>query len=460
MKPQPIQWVTASRKGRSEAANGSRLINMFVEALPADSKSPVVLYGTPGTALFTELPTLPVMAFEEMDGEVYAVTKTNLYTVDSTGAYVDLGAVSLSRRVSIATNGIQLVMVDGNKGYYYSKETGIKELSGPGWYPANTVTYQDGYFIFNRSDTGEFFISDLLSVAFNPLKYATAESAPDDSLCVLSSHRELWIFGKKSTEIWFVTDDPDFPFERISGVSSERGIGAAHSAVIMDNSVVWLGDDGIVYRANGYTPQRISTHAVETDIAKGDISDGFAYTYSEEGHLFYVLTFQSQKKTWVFDAATSEWHERTHIQWGHHHGNCYIKAFNKHLIGDFQNGCIYMLDMAAYSDTVDDIERVMVSPPIHNNRSGAVMWAFELDMESGVAAPAGVTPYAYLDYSDDKGKTWSNIKKASIGKVGEYLKRVKWWQLGRFLQRQVRVKITARIPVVVMGAYAEVTGDR
>lgn len=455
----PIQWATASRKGRSEAANGSRLINMFVEALPPDSKTPVVLYGTPGTTLFTELPTFPVKAMEEMEGVRYAVTSSNLYTFDSTGAYVNLGAISLSGRVSIATNGIHLVMVDGVKGYYYSQDDGIKELTGAGWYAAETVTYQDGYFIFNRAGTGEFFISDLLSVALDPLKYATAEGAPDNSLCVLSSHRELWVFGTDSTEIWYNSGDPDFPFERIQGATIDRGIGAKHSAVKMDNSIVWLGDDGIVYRANGYTPQRISTHAVEADIARGDTSDAFAYTYSEEGHLLYVLTFQTLKKTWCFDAATREWHERSHLLWGHHHGNCYLNAFNQHLIGDFQNGCIYMLDMAAYTDRGDPLVRVMVSPPIHANRDQATMWEFELDMESGVAAP-GDDPIALLEFSDDKGKTWSNAKEAKIGKVGEYLKRVIWRRLGSFRQRQVKVTISAPIKVVVMGAYARLDRGR
>jgi hypothetical protein len=68
---------------------------------------------------------------------------------------------------------------------------------------------------------------------------------------------------------------------------------------------------GIVYRANGYTAQRISTHAVEWQIQQyGNLSDAIAYTYQQDGHSFYVLIFPSANTTWVFDVATSLWHER------------------------------------------------------------------------------------------------------------------------------------------------------
>ena len=77
----------------------------------------------------------------------------------------------------------------------------------------------------------------------------------------------------------------------------------------MDNGVFWLGKDargqGIVYRANGYTGTRVSTHAVEWQIQRyGDMSDAIGYAYQQDGHTFYVLTFPSADATWVYDAAT------------------------------------------------------------------------------------------------------------------------------------------------------------
>ncbi|MCK4621289.1 MAG: hypothetical protein KAT62_03640 [Desulfuromonadales bacterium] len=454
-----IQWAVASNKSRSEKANGSRLVNLYAEALPPDSKSNVVIYGTPGTALFVELPTFPILGMWKMAGVQYVVTPTNLYSITSSGTYTDIGTVSLSGYVSMATNGSDLCMVDGVKGYHYSVANGIVEFSGNGWYPANTVTYQDGYFIFNRADTGQFFISELLSTDFDPLDYATAEGAPDDTLAVISDHRELWVFGAETIEVWYNSGDADFPFERMQGAFIERGIGALASVAKQDNSVFWLGDDGVIYRANGYIPQRVSTFAIENDIGKGEISDAFSYTYTEEGHKFYVITFPAQEKTWCLDISIGLWHERSHIQWGRHHSSCYSRCYGIHFVGDFQNGMIYMLDNAALSDVGEDIRRLAVSPPLHFNRRRATMNSIELDMEMGGAAP-GDNPQAMLRWSDDGGNNYSNEYWVSMGETGEYSARAKWNRLGEFRQRQLELSITGKVFVSIIESFAEVSIGR
>ncbi|MGM0614767.1 MAG: packaged DNA stabilization protein [Pseudomonadota bacterium] len=438
-------------------------MNLYAEALPQDSKTPVVLYGTPGTARFSLLPTWPVLGLHRMGETLYAVTTSKLYSVEWNGKHKELADVELSGRVSMANNGRDLVLVDGINGYAWdSQEESITQLGGDGWYPANTVTYQDGYFIFNRAGTGQFFLSELLNVTFDPLAYATAEGAPDDTLAVLSDHRELWVFGEHSIEVWYNSGDPDFPFERMQGAFIERGIAAPHSAAKMDNSVFWLGDDGVIYRASGYQPQRISTHAVEYSILDADNADAFAYTYTEEGHVFYVLTFPSIQKTWCFDVATGLWHERAHSEWGRHHGNCYANAYGHHLIGDWQNGLIYMLDMNALDDAGDEIRRHAVSPPLSARRQRMNIFSLELDMGSGIglAHGQGENPQAMLRWSDDGGNTWSHEYWSSIGRMGKYLTRVIWRRLGSCRQRQFEIVITDPVPVVILGAFLEVDYGR
>ena len=457
----PIQWATGSNQTRAEAANGSRLVNLYAEALPPDSKTPVALYGTPGTWTFASLPTTPVKALHKMNDKLYAVTATRLYYVDQAGAHTEIGTIDQGGPVSAATNGIDLVFVDGKKGYAYNETDGLRELSGDGWYPATTVTYQDGYFIFNRAGTGQFFLSDLLSTEFDPLRFATAEGAPDDSVAVLSDHRELWVFGTHSIEVWYNSGDVDFPFERMQGAFIEKGCQAPHSADKLDNTVFWLGDDGIVYRASGYQPMRISTHAIEARIGDNN-PDAIAYTYIEEGHAFYVLTLPSKSLTVVFDVSTGLWHERSHYHWGRHHAACHVYAYGQHLIGDFQNGQICTMALNIHTDNTDEIRRVAVSPPLHANRRRATMHRLELDMESGVGLVTGQgdNPQAMLQWSDDGGKTWSNEYWAEIGKIGNYLTRVAWNRLGMFRQRQYRVEISDPIPVAILGAYAEVEDAR
>lgn len=435
---------------------------MYVEALPADSKSPVVLLGTPGTALFSTLPTFPVYGLHVMNGILYAVTATKIYSIANTGAYTEIGDIAISGRVSMADNGTQLVFVDGSVGYYYTVSDGVTQLSGDGWYPANSVAYQDGYFIFNRAGTGEFFISELLGIGLDPIDYATAEGAPDDTLAILSDHRELWQFGEQSTEVWYNSGDADFPFERMQGAFIESGISAPKSAVKIDNSVIWLDDNGVINRAAGYQPIRISTHDVERSLELYDVSDAYAYTYTDEGHPFYVLTVPKSVHnhgiTWCFDVSSGLWHERESYIHGAHNANCYAKAYGIHIVGDYQNGMVYQLDKKTYSDNGDSIIRRAISPALSFGRNRATIHSLEIDMETGIglADGQGDDPQSMLRWSDDGCKTWSNEHWSAIGKIGNYLTRVKWNRLGSMRQRQFELVISDPVPVAIYSAVIEV----
>lgn len=453
----PLKMPVSSNGGRSDSSDGSRLVNLFANILPDSSDGPkVVLYGTPGTTLFAALPTWPVLAMIEMGDKLYAVTASRLYRVEWYGAYVDLGAVSIAGgRVSIATNGIQIVFVDGTKGYYYSESDGLHELLGDGWYPATTVTFHDGYFIFNRAGTGQFFISNLLDITFDATMWATAEQAPDNTLCVISDKRLLWIFGKESGEVWIDTGNSLFPFERVPGTFIEVGILAPYTAAMIGGSIFWLGSDGCVYRTNGYNQQKVSSEAVEYSINTPLIEDAFAYTYSEEGHQFYVLTIPNKKITWVYDLATQLWHERSHFIFGRHISNCFcrLSKYGINFVGDFQNGNIYVMSMDSYTDDGAPIKHEAVFPQIHARGQGVTMYSLEIEMEND--AQSLESPQVMMQWSDDGKKTWSKERWKPLGAIGEYRRRAKWGPLGLFIRRNVKFTITDPIKVVINGVFAE-----
>ena len=459
---QPIVWAIGTEAGRSEAASSASLQNLYAEQMPETAKAPVVLYGTPGSQEFASVEGNLVYALPTLAGTQYALTDSTLTRLDSAGNTLKVGDVVISGVVSWAENGTHLVFVDGTKGYYYTEADGVQELSGDGWYPSNSVTYQDGYFIFNRKDTGQFFISRLLSVDFDPLDFATAEGAPDNTLAVLSDHRQLWLFGADSTELWYNSGDVDFPFFRMQGAFIERGILAPATAAKINNIVLWLADDGKVYAGNTANPQRVSSHAVEYHIGRADATEATAYTYTDEGHVFYVLTLPGINETWVYDLTTSLWHKRSHYQWGRHHSNCYARAFGRHLIGDAFAGKVHQMSLDIYQDGAEIIQRIAVSKQYSFNRDRVSCHSVEIDMELGHAKANGYgdNPQAMLQWSDDGGEVWSNEYWAPMGKIGEYLTRVIWRRLGQFRQRTFMLTITDPIKIVILGAVAEVSRDR
>jgi hypothetical protein len=337
----------------------------------------------------------------------------------------------------------------------------------------------------------------------DPLDFASAEGSPDGLVGLIVDHREAWLFGTDSVEVWYDSGAADFPLQRIQGAFNEIGCVAAFSIAKLDNGLFWLGTDargqGIVYRANGYTGVRVSTHAIEYAIAQyGNISDAVAYTYQQEGHAFYVLTFPSANATWVYDVATQAWHERAGWntalgQFTRHRSNCQCNFGGNIIVGDYENGNIYTLSLSVYADN-GGIQKWLRSwralPTGQNNLKRTAQHSLQLDCESGVGLSGsmiseaiyllteddqylitesgdylvseevtpitqGSDPEVMLRFSDDGGHTWSNEHLSKMGKIGEYYRRVFWRRLGMTLKLRDRVyEVSGTDPVkaVIVGA--------
>jgi hypothetical protein len=285
---------------------------------------------------------------------------------------------------------------------------------------------------------------------------------------LISDHRELWVFGTDSVEVWYDAGGADFPLQRIQGAFNEIGCVSASSIAKLDNGLFWLGTDargqGIVYRANGYTGVRVSTHAIEYAIAQyGNISDAIAYTYQQEGHAFYVLTFPSGNATWVYDVSTQVWHERAGFDNGdfmRHRSNCQCNFGGNIIVGDFENGNIYRFDLDVYADN-GGIQKWLRSwralPTGQNNLKRTAHHSLQLDCETGVGLNdgQGSDPQVMLRWSDDGGHTWSNEHWSPIGKIGAYGHRTFWRRLGMTLKLRDRVyELSGTDPnkIAIMGA--------
>jgi hypothetical protein len=226
-----------------------------------------------------------------------------------------------------------------------------------------------------------------------------------------------------------------------------------------------------VYRANGYTGQRISTHAIEYAIAQyGNISDALAYTYQQEGHAFYVLTFPSASATWVYDVATQAWHERAAFEGGvftRHRSNCQCNFGGVTIVGDYENGNIYELDLNTYIDNLTPqkwLRSWRALPTGQNNLKRTAHHSLQLDCETGAAFGSGASTdqaQVMLRWSDDGGHTWSSEHWASMGATGEYFKRVFWRRLGmtqKLRDRVYEVSGTDNVKIAIMGAELIVSG--
>jgi hypothetical protein len=433
-----IPFVGPNNQARSSDANAERAVNVYLEPNPTQGRE-WALYGRPGRTLRATLGTTPIRGAVKMGALTYWVSGNTVYKMTSAYVVTSLGTIGTSTgRVGIATNGAEVLIVDGVSGWIASSSA-LTEIADVDFPDGVTVALcLDGYFIVLGDGTQVAYWCEApgSGTAWNGLDFGSAEGNPDPLIGGTVDHRELWLFGSESTEVWVNTGDADAPFQRSGNTFIEQGAASAWTAQTMDNGVFWLGanrdGEGIVLRAEGYTPVRISTHALETSMREySTISDAYAFCYQLDGHSFYVLTFPTADVTWAYDASTKQW-----FQWSwrdpatnldhRDRSVCHVFANRKHLVGDWETGKIYSLEPDVYTDNTDPIRRLRRTQTLPRGFFGDLL----VDMETGVANADCADPSIMLRYSNDNGHSWSNEKIKQIGATGEYGKRVKFGPTG------------------------------
>jgi hypothetical protein len=465
-----IPLLSASYQAASKKAAVQRCVNLYPEVNPTDSPAPTTFYGTPGLLLWDALPGSGQVRcmYKSSSGTLFAVQGNKLYRYSS-GSWTSVSTFSTDTGVvKAADNGISAVFVDGTTtAPTVSLSTYASSyMSGDGWLGADFVGYLDGFFVFNKPSSQIFYISGALDLTVDALDFASAESNPDLLVSFIIDHEEIIFLGVESTEVFSNTGNQDFPFERRGGATMEVGCVAKHSVAKLDNSIVWLGNDErgdcTVWRMQGYQPVRISDFGMENALRSyTTISDAQAYSYQINGHSFYQITFPTESKTWQYDAASGKWIEivcrDSDNNYLRHRSNCHVFFERKHLVGDFENGNIYQLDLDTYTDNGSPIPRIKTFAHMVSNGKRQFFNSLELDMEVGVGNSDDPDPQVSLRWSDDGGNTWSSTLTRSIGKVGEYSKRVKFNRLGSGYDRIFEVATTAKCKIALQGAFVDVT---
>jgi hypothetical protein len=453
---QRLPFPTESYPHPSLPLSAKRLLNLFVESAPPDSRTTTPLISSPGLLPQMIVGTGPILAVnDQMPGLWYMVSGGTAWRVRFTdsGLIADnLGGVGTTsgatavppyaRMVTIAVDNISAVFCVPPNAYTCGHQAGdpLNALGGdfPG---AASVTALDGYYVFSSYPSiDRFFISQIFDpMNFDALDYASADALPNNLLRVVTHRSDLWLFGDGGIEIWYDTGAADFPFRRRPGGVLEFPPSSYFSIAKGDGSLFWLGQQDIVYRTVGYQATRISTHGVEAKIREigGGYTARSGYCYSQDGHIFYVLNFDGM--TLVYDCATKMWHERSsaadgngrwRAQWAVKYGDGFQFADN--VTGQF-----YVGYAPGTTDNGVPVLRQAILPPDWAGTRRAFCGRLEVEMESGGSlSPGDVT----LDWSDDGGRTWTGGPRTmNAGAATEFRKRVYTTRLGSFRQRHFRI---------------------
>ncbi len=279
--------------------------------------------------------------------------------------------------------------------------------------PSITVPGSDPKVFLQISNDGGFTWSLNDGLSWAALDFGDAEGEGGNIVSMISDHRQLWLFGNTHSEVYYDSGDANFPFSRLEGGFMEQGCGALDALARFDNSLLWLGRNadgaGVVWFANGYNPQRVSNHAIESMIQGfGVIADASAYCYQDGGHVFYVLHFPSANgglgATLVYDKSTGLWHERGwwNAKLGVYQADLartHMFAFGQHIVGDYQAGNLYTQSVNVYTDNGTPIRRVRSSPDLASGGRVAFHSEFRLLMQTGMGLDGPQTPSAPTDFT-------------------------------------------------------------
>jgi hypothetical protein len=367
-----------------------------------------------------------------------------------------------------------------------------------------TVDIVDNYFVYSRPSSQQFGASDALSPVSQQLSFASKDGAPDQLVALIVDHREVYLLGEASSEVWVDVGTFPFPFQRIPGTSTQHGIAAQNSVSRLGDSFAYVSRNirgqGQIMQMQGYKPTRISTHAVENSIVNQYIDDAIAWTYQLEGHEVYVVTFPTINITWAFDTASGMWHKWLYTDqtgtYSRHRGNCCVAFQGMVLVGDYANGKIYELDKANYTDDGVNVRRLRRAPHLVSDFQRQYFEEFQIQFQPGVGTTGLSVPFykyigspyllyptatltipatenyvlgtvqqqtttepqAMLRWSDDGGSTWSNEHWTTIGALGKYQNRAIWRRLGTARDRVFEVVVTDPVKAVIVSANLKASG--
>lgn len=472
------------------------------------AKKSYILESFPGLTLFSAGTNLN-RGFFTHNGVVYTVAGNDLISIASDGTRTVLGFIPGDGRCIFDAIVDSVIIVTEGRVFEWDGST-VTEGDPADFETPQAVTVLNSQAIYD-GDESRFGVSDVGEpLTVNGLAYASAEAKADELVRPYAFNEVVRMFGTETIEGWWNSGEGTPPFDRLEGAIITVGLRALESVANNERNLYFLGSDNQVYVLSGNNAIPISPQPITRAIYNfTDPSDAIGWCMNWQGQEFYVLTFPTDDKTFIY-AEGGQWFELSSgVEGGQYIGRGYSYCYNKHLIVDRWSN-VYYLDENAYSENGRVIQRTRDTAPIHGGLFGAAgkhieMNSLELIMETGTAtiydpqdfvvydsngAPYSVdrnvldsnrvnwaiTPDVYdsegnlyqiyqyierapdvmLSFSDDGGKTWSEQMFGDIGTLGEFMHEVRWDCLGSFDSRILRIQTSDPVYFSIHSAAAEV----
>lgn len=454
--------------------------NLYVEkSISPTSKVQSYYVSIPGLKIFSQKDAGNACRglYKTSDSRLFQAHSNYVDEIFQNGQRITRGYITTySGNVCMCDNTQQLMLVDGEFGYVLDLATNNFQKVDENTFPngADYVTNVDTYFIVNVPNSYNFRWSyPNNGLLWDALDSASKIGYPEVIVTLKEMHNQLWVFGTTTTEIFYDTADIETGiFKRIEGASFEVGCAAKHSVTKIENNIFWIGvsKNGTkeIYSNDGLSPLVISTRGIEQLVDKetgGKIDDAIGFSYSQNGHNFYIIQFLSSSLTLAYDTTTKTWHVRSDRDWRGDNvkwrGMYHQLVWGKNIFGDLYTNALYTSEMDYYQNEDPDdltkpkmIIRERTTPIIQADQKRLRHNSFEVLFESGVGLNDigfGHEPQVILYTSDDSGISFPSVRYTGLGKIGEVKTRARFLRLGMSRNRVYKVSVTDPVKVVLIG---------
>jgi hypothetical protein len=460
-----VPFIGQAYENRSIPVANQKCINWFPEIETQDSRNVITLQSVSGTKLFKDLDISSVnhirgMHFSEALQLLFVVSGTILYEINEAGVTTARGTIAGATDVIMADNGTQVGIANSLQYYVYTASTTTLASvtdSGAGALVVRDIAFLDGRFILMTTDQRFFITSVNAAQTVNALDKDDVVGNPDDLAGMVVANRRIYFFGTNSFDVYFNSAQAaaagDFPMVRVDGAAKNGyGLAGLYSKTVQDGAPFWCSNDGRIYMANGYQPQRISNFGVENSLRKySRLDDCQASQWSENGHRFVAFSFPAGGETWVYDTTSQMWHQRASgLSEGVWDVNYTAQCWNqRNMVGSRDEDKIGELDLELFTEYGATMKVRRTSPVSHAKQNTIFYSRIELLMEMG-RAKVGEDTDATLRWSDNGGVTFGNPITLNMGEIGEYSQRLVAYSLGAATNRVWDLQITDNVPRILI----------
>lgn len=455
-----IPLVGETYTNRSLDVSGQHTQGFYIEVNP-NTTEPVSLMPFPGLKLFSTAGEGANRGMGFLNGVLYTLSGEELYSIDTGGNSSLIGSILGDERCGIDNDGNNIIFATNQSKPYTYDGIDITLGTDADLPNAASVAYIKRRVVYDGNN-GDVAFADLdQPLDQNSLNITIAESKPDDTKVVWAHKSQIFAGGDKTIEPYYAVGSGNPPYALITNALQEIGVFAKHSIAKNKNFVYFLDSNLNISRMAGLSIQPIGNPAINQAISKySDQSDAYGLCFSFDSMEFYLLSFPIAGKTWLYNEQSNAWTSLVYGQDEQHLISDYIFYYGRHLVSDRRNGKIYELDFDKYTDNGDTIHRRRTTKGVSGRDLGLpgreiFMSSLKLTIETGASL---VTEKAniIMEYSDDKGKTWSSERWSSIGEQGDYTYVVEWQSLGSFYNRMFRFTMTDPIKWVLLSLFADV----